>query len=233
MASRPVKWGSREVFSGALIAAVAVVAVWLILSAARALPGSRFLVEGREALLISAGFEVFFLLIVVWFAIIRRRASLASLGFVRPRNRHPIALAIWAWLTGLVLVTAWAALAQMMGWESALPTRSPRNVIGEDTELWLAFLVVAVVAPFSEEVFFRGFVYSGLRRSLGIVLAVPISAALFALFHVEYALLVPTFIFGIVLAWAYVRSGSIWPPMLAHGLHNAVVLAVAASGLGL
>jgi membrane protease YdiL (CAAX protease family) len=34
------------------------------------------------------------------------------------------------------------------------------------------------------------------------------------------------------LAWVYIQSGSIWPPMLAHALNNAVALSIAVANAG-
>lgn len=232
MAARQVTWGFREVFSGVAVAALAVVGLWFFFSVARGLPGTDFRLEDRDALLISAAFEIFFVAVAIWYAVIRGGGSFSSLGFVRPKNRHPIVLAVVAWLIGLGLVATWAFLVERMGWEAFEPSQKARELIGTGTDLWLAFAVVAVVAPFSEEVFFRGFAYAGLRRSVGMFLGVVLSAAIFGIFHVDPAVFVPTFIFGIVLAWVYIQTGSIWPPMLAHALNNAVVLAVAASGAG-
>jgi membrane protease YdiL (CAAX protease family) len=232
MAARPVTWGFREVFSGVAVAALAVVGLWFFFSVTRGLPGTRSRLEDRDALLISAAFEIFFVAVAVWYAVVRGRGSFASLGFVRPKNGHPVVLAVVAWLMGLGLVAAWAFLVDRMGWEALRPSQKTKDLIGDGADLWLTFAVVAVVAPFCEEVFFRGFAYAGLRRSVGMFLGALLSAALFGIFHVDPAVFVPVFIFGIVLAWVYIQTGSIWPSMLAHALNNAVVLAIAASGVG-
>lgn len=215
-----------------MVAALAVVALWFFFSVDRSLPGARFRIEGRDALLISAGFELLFVVIAVWYAVVRGRGSFASLGFVRPRRGNPVLLAIVAWLIGVGLTFAWVVVVESMGWEAFKPSEKANDIIGGGANLWLAFVVVAVVAPFSEEVFFRGFAYAGLRRSMGIVPGMLLSAALFGLFHVDPTVFVPTFIFGIVLAWVYIQAGSIWPSMLAHALNNAVVLGIAASRAG-
>ncbi|MBM3959086.1 MAG: CPBP family intramembrane metalloprotease [SAR202 cluster bacterium] len=231
MAGR-VNWGSREVLLGALAGALAVLAIWLAFSLQRALPGDQPLAGGRRALLISAGFEFFFVAVALWYVIVRRGGTFASLGFVRPRADHWVAWAVLAWLTGVGASFGWVQVVDQMGWEFLRPTDSARELLRHNVELWLAFVVVGVVAPFTEEIFFRGFAFSGFRRDLGLVAGVVISAVLFALFHVEPTVFVPTFIFGIVLAWVYVKTGSIWPAMFAHALNNVVVLVVAASGVG-
>lgn len=232
MARRGVNWGSKEVLAGALVGALAVLTLWLIFSLSQALPGSQPLIGGRRALLISAGFEFLFVAIALWFVIFRRRGSFASLGFVRPRFNHWVALAVFAWLIGLAASFAWVMAVDRLGWEFLRPSDSAGRLVNSDIELWLTFLVVGVVAPFTEEIFFRGFALGGLRRSFGLIAGVVLSSVLFALFHIDPTIFVPTFIFGIVLAWVYVQTGSIWPPMFAHALNNSAALAVAASGAG-
>ena len=46
-----------------------------------------------------------------------------------------------------------------------------------------AGVLIVVAAPFSEEIFFRGFIFGGLRRRLSFPVAAVLSAAIFGLFH--------------------------------------------------
>ena len=48
------------------------------------------------------------------------------------------------------------------------------------------------------------------------------SGLLFSLFHFNMYALLPLFVFGVVLAFLYEKSGSIWLPMAAHALFNSV-----------
>ena len=83
-----------------------------------------------------------------------------------------------------------------------------------------AALVVIVIGPVAEETFFRGFVYRGLRGSLGVAGAAVISAGLFAGAHADIGLLVPAFLSGLVLTWVFVRTGCLGPAILAPSLQN-------------
>ena len=86
-----------------------------------------------------------------------------------------------------------------------------------------AFLII-VAAPFSEEIFFRGFIFGGLRSRLPFAGAALISGAIFGIFHfsgLDSWGVVPQLAFlGVVLAWLYERTGSIWPTMAVHALNN-------------
>ncbi|MBI1881069.1 MAG: CPBP family intramembrane metalloprotease [Chloroflexi bacterium] len=97
--------------------------------------------------------------------------------------------------------------------------------IFEGTSFSLALLFGgAVVAPFVEEVFFRGFVFAGLRGKWGWPRAAVASAGLFALAHVAPISIAPIFILGLIFAFLYQISGSIWPGILMHILTNTVAL---------
>jgi len=94
------------------------------------------------------------------------------------------------------------------------------------------FLVSAVlVAPLSEEVFFRGFLFAGLRQRHGWVAALLLSSAIFAVFHLQPAALIPTFLLGCVLVFIYQMSGSLWPGILLHFFINGCALGITALGV--
>ena len=78
-----------------------------------------------------------------------------------------------------------------------------------------------VLAPFVEEVAFRGLLYATLRRRLDWLAAALLSAALFALPH-GYGLggSLSVFVSGLVWAWGYERTGSLLPGIAAHAANN-------------
>jgi membrane protease YdiL (CAAX protease family) len=96
-----------------------------------------------------------------------------------------------------------------------------------------AGLLIIVAAPVSEEIFFRGFVFGGLRNRMRFLLAGPISAAIFGLFHYtgpgSLTVLPQLAVLGLALAYVYERSGSILPTMAIHALNNAIAFALLTS----
>jgi membrane protease YdiL (CAAX protease family) len=87
----------------------------------------------------------------------------------------------------------------------------------------VGFVVAGVfVAPLTEELFFRGFLFGGLEQRYGWKKALLVSSLIFSLFHLNLASLVPTFILGAIFAYLYHQSKSIWPGMILHFLTNAV-----------
>jgi membrane protease YdiL (CAAX protease family) len=90
-------------------------------------------------------------------------------------------------------------------------------------ELVSILVLVGVLAPIGEEVFFRGFVYSTLRR-WGVPLAVALSAAYFGAVHQQIVHFLPITILGVVLALLYHRTGSLVPSVAVHGVNNIVAI---------
>src|SRR5687768_6438901 len=75
------------------------------------------------------------------------------------------------------------------------------NLFAElDSPFWF-FIVGAVFAPLVEEIFFRGFLFQGFRERYGWITAMLISAAIFAIAHLDLVVLIPTFILGCLLAY--------------------------------
>lgn len=87
-------------------------------------------------------------------------------------------------------------------------------------------LLIAVAAPVSEEVCFRGMLFGGLRERLPRLAAALISALIFGGLHALTGLsaVPPLIAFGFVLALLYEKTGSIVPGILLHMLNNSVAL---------
>ncbi|MDE2571192.1 MAG: CPBP family intramembrane metalloprotease, partial [bacterium] len=91
--------------------------------------------------------------------------------------------------------------------------------------LLLGFVfVAAIAAPFFEEIFFRGFVFSAFAARLRFWPAAIVSGVIFAAAHGDLWALLPLWGVGILLAYIYHRSGSLWASIVAHGLFNSVSL---------
>ncbi len=96
---------------------------------------------------------------------------------------------------------------------------------GKTAPLWLVWLVIGVTPAICEELFFRGFVLSGLRR-LGIVPALLVSALLFGLAHSSVYRLLPTAFLGLLFGYAVWRTGSIACSITAHALNNVLTVSM-------
>jgi membrane protease YdiL (CAAX protease family)/uncharacterized RDD family membrane protein YckC len=95
----------------------------------------------------------------------------------------------------------------------------------------VAVVLIAGLAPIAEEMFFRGFVFSGLRSRMTLWPAALISGLVFGLVHAPTGIttVIPLAVLGVALAWLYDKTGSLWPPILAHAINNGLALAYLAS----
>jgi len=88
----------------------------------------------------------------------------------------------------------------------------------------LLLILVAVIAPIAEELFFRGMLYPLLRQRRSAKVAIVLNGFVFALIHFIPLLIPGLFFVGMVLAWVRERSGSIIPCILLHAAQNSIVL---------
>lgn len=89
-------------------------------------------------------------------------------------------------------------------------------------EIVLFLLQAVVISPMIEELFFRGFLYSFLKRFARTWLALILSAGVFAFAHANLGSVVQLWLLGIVLGVAYENTGSLLLPIAIHGCFNLI-----------
>jgi len=87
-------------------------------------------------------------------------------------------------------------------------------------DLLTTFLMVAVLAGFAEELFFRGLVLRLLSEVMNPHLAIFLAAMLFSIIHLQVLNFLPILFMGILFGYLYYWSGSIWLPVIGHFIHN-------------
>ena len=97
-------------------------------------------------------------------------------------------------------------------------------VWGTSPTLAVSLMEYVLFAPVFEELAFRGLLFGVLRRRFNWWPAALMSAALFALAH-GYGLIgfLSVFWSGMIWAWAYEKTGSLWPGMIGHAINNLLV----------
>ena len=102
-----------------------------------------------------------------------------------------------------------------------------RNLMGRETPYAFAFYNVAIQAPLTEEVFFRGVILGGLLAHCTQSRAIFWSAFLFAVVHMNPWQFPGALILGLVFAWWVVQSGSLLPALFGHALNNFLAVTTA------
>jgi len=96
--------------------------------------------------------------------------------------------------------------------------------------LWIKLISLAMLPAVCEELFFRGYLLSGLLNRFSSTRAIFVSAFLFALFHVVVrdSLFIerffPSFFMGVCLGYVNVLSRSVIPGIILHMLHNGLLI---------
>ena len=150
-------------------------------------------------------------------------------GFVRTTRPRFLALAV---VLGLAAPLFGGWLTQLLAHGHAV-TQNIQQLGADTPPAWRIVLVVVVVGvgPLVEELLFRGVLLSALWQRWQTGWAVTLSSLTFALVHLpglpwQWFALPDLLLLALALAWLRLRSSSIWPGVLAHGVNN--LLAVAA-----
>ncbi len=83
-------------------------------------------------------------------------------------------------------------------------------------------LSILVVAPIFEELLCRGVILESIRKRRGSVVGCIISALIFGLMHFEPQSVLNAFAIGILLGYLYLRTRSIFAPIILHSLNNVL-----------
>lgn len=171
------------------------------------------------------------LLGVLWFRLVRARcATWRELGLrIQSLSEH-LAMGL---LGGIALFVSAGIVSGVLSRMGVDQNQFERFQGIQGAPVWLfvlALLAGCVLAPFAEELFFRGYVFRTFLEKRGPWWAYLFSAALFAAVHANVAAAVPIFVLGLILANIFQRSGSILPGMIAHGLNNAIAFVLLYSG---
>lgn len=86
----------------------------------------------------------------------------------------------------------------------------------------ISALQVCILAPLVEEALMRGFALDGMKRTYGAAVALILSSVIFALLHFNMVQTLSALLCGIVLGALYLKTGSLFCCMLAHGGYNLI-----------
>ena len=220
-----VTWDLRDIVLGVVLALV----TFFIL--ATALVGASMAAFGEDSVetLLAEAIAIAILdvvLVATVLIVVRRKgAGLAELGIKTPQFG-------WAKMLGYIALAYFAAIGLVNLYGIAidvfgLDQLEPGQQLDDDfydhaAVVALTGIAIVFMAPIAEEIFFRGFIFGGLRRYLNLPIAGLLSGGLFALAHGDLGLILPFAGVGLVLAYLYERSGTLWAPIGVHFVFNSV-----------
>ena len=92
----------------------------------------------------------------------------------------------------------------------------------QNTPLWVTLISVSVFAPLFEEWLCRGLIMRGLLRTMNPASAIAVSAAFFAIIHMNPWQAIPAFCLGLLFGYVYYKTGSLKLTMLMHCANNTM-----------
>ncbi|HEX8435173.1 MAG TPA: type II CAAX endopeptidase family protein [Archangium sp.] len=190
-----------------------------------------FLVVGLAVQPFNVAFGIWFTEIFVFFGLgwyvlrITEREPVRYTGLSVPS----LAPAAFGFILGVVNFFAIVAPVQYVS-QSVLPKSWQQiydmaSIFRGQTPVELALIVASVSlgAPVCEEFFFRGILFQGLKAPGGRSHhALVISAVVFSLFHLDPVGFLARMELGLLFGWLLLRTGSLWPGILAHAANNIV-----------
>jgi membrane protease YdiL (CAAX protease family) len=238
VSGRPVPWTPHDVLIGLLL----FIGVFVILPLPLAVPLTLlFNPDSRPVLAVSIVASVPIYLAIAWIAVRftfgKYGGGWARLGVSAP-TLSTVGWAAGALLAAFVVSSIYAAIVNLFGIDALnqkCADQVPESIRGSALLLGMSAVLAVVFAPVCEELFFRGFVFPGLARAWGPVAGIAASGILFGSAHLLgnptlYKSMIQFSAIGMVFAFVYWRSGSIFSTMLAHFSFNLIgIIAIAST----
>jgi len=175
-------------------------------------------------LFLSMSFVYVPLLALTVYYVRTRGGKLSEIGISVAGPKH-IVVGI---LFGLILLVVSAVVSILLSPFGLIPQQEGiTEIIGLPGVFPTMLLWTGVLAPIIEEIFLRGFSYSAFKSKWGKRTAIVASSLLFAVAHFDPLGIVQFMVLGVLLAYAYERTGSLPLVVLAHMVNNTVAIALA------
>ena len=140
---------------------------------------------------------------------------------------YPFVSFLTKWNSGMQLPVWMSGIEAYMRTMEDAAMETTMKLLSAQTPLFLIFnlVVVAGLAAFSEELFFRGalqqFLYEKFRNEHA---PVWISAFLFSLIHFQFFGFLPRMMLGVILGYLFYYSRNLWIAIIFHFVNNATVI---------
>ena len=194
-----------------VFAAIQVVVSLLVQAVWSQLAGKDMTSDPTGLIVTMAVFSILTILLFLW-----AKWSEVSKHWVRTR---PWFVLFWCVLAALGALVPSTWLQELM---PALPNFAEQEFDMILKDRW-GYIIVGLLAPFAEELVFRGAVLRSLLRwNSNQWIGIALSALLFAVIHMNPAQMPHAFLIGLLLGWMYWRTDSIVPGVVYHWVNNTV-----------
>ncbi|MBE6112715.1 MAG: CPBP family intramembrane metalloprotease [Peptococcaceae bacterium] len=192
------------------------------------LPGGATVIN---KMLIQQIFQTLLMVGIVLLFLRMRGATLQQIGLRPFQDRRWFYWSVmWGGVTFFAMLFVSACMVKLF--PNAEPQTATELIMHANGqwENFAVILMVSVLAPFSEELVFRGYIYRSLRMYKSQWFSILAASLMFGCMHYDLFRLLPLTLVGIFLNVTAVRSESLWGSMIMHGVWNfmmaSLVLAV-------
>ncbi len=169
--------------------------------------------------------------LIIYFVKVKYRQRLAAIGLKIKDARKLIflgGLAYLAFLPILAFILLTVIIVAIL-FNYYPPEQTLIKLFLQEKSIWFliySIIMVVIIGPIFEEVFFRGFSYNAIKRKWGAQTAMVLTALVFASLHGNLIGFFPIMALGLLLAYMYEKTGSLVSPITIHILHNAMMIAL-------
>jgi membrane protease YdiL (CAAX protease family) len=168
---------------------------------------------------------------LIWRFLKARKVALKTIGLVRPEVRD----VVYALIGYSVYFASFIGISVLA--KAFLPSLNldQEQELGFSKEttgaaLILVFASLVILPPIAEEIVTRGFLYTGLRKKLPVLVAAIGTSLLFATAHLQggsgstllWVAALDTFTLSMILVYLREKTGSLWSPIIVHMLKNGL-----------
>jgi membrane protease YdiL (CAAX protease family) len=170
--------------------------------------------------------------LLILIVLVASKQSLPALARAVGLNRYNVS-SCWRPIVAVIgaytMVAVYVLITKAIGISWLEPQSTvPSQIARDGLTLAIAGIVTVVGAPLSEELFFRGLIFSGLAKWRFWPAAL-ISGGLFTAVHFDPGSIIPFYLIAITMAWLYWSHGTLWDSIFFHVLFNLTSFAILAT----
>ncbi len=181
--------------------------------------------DNFRMILNSSILDTLSVLFIIYFTVGQYKEKLVSLGLSMKNFIKNVFYGLVGYVAAIpILIGTLAIIAFIINITKYVPEKQPvvELFMKEENPLFLAYtsIFAAIVGPFIEELFFRGFMYNAFKKRIGIFWAMFFTALFFAALHANIVGFLPIMILGITLTYLYEKTGTLVSSITVHMIHN-------------
>lgn len=166
---------------------------------------------------------------VLYFVCVKSKQRLIAIGIGARDFFQNLFFGVLGYVSFLPVLTAVIFISCVLGgYFNIKPETQPFfDIFIQEKRLFvlicLSFLVI-IIGPVIEEIFFRGFLYSALRKKSGVFFSMFATSFIFAALHMNTIGFLPIFALAFILVYMFEKTRSLTVSIVIHSLHNAAMV---------